>query len=155
MMLKRCRKCGIEKQISELRSRSRGVRNRPCQCKACKRISDQAWKSRNPNYEVERYARTKIQNREKHLVRKYGVSLTDYDSMFIAQLGKCAVCSKSQDKAFDVDHCHETKMVRGLLCTNCNRMIGHAGDSPERLRKAADYLESSRRSPMKFSEQSE
>jgi hypothetical protein len=32
--------------------------------------------------------------------------------------------------------------VRGLLCTSCNRMIGHAGDNPESLEAAAAYLRS-------------
>ena len=36
----------------------------------------------------------------------------------------------------------DTGEVRGLLCTNCNRMIGHAGDSAERLTDAAFYLSS-------------
>jgi hypothetical protein len=36
--------------------------------------------------------------------------------------------------------------VRGLLCTSCNRMIGHAGDSPDTLTAAAHYLQSCRRS---------
>ena len=40
-----------------------------------------------------------------------------------------------------IDHCHKTGVVRGMLCGNCNFLLGHANDSPEILRKAADYLE--------------
>lgn len=40
-----------------------------------------------------------------------------------------------------VDHCHETGVVRGLLCHNCNFAIGYMKDNPQRLRAAANYLE--------------
>lgn len=90
--------------------------------------------------------------RERHLIRKYGLTLMDYQEMYDSQGGCCAICRKVQRRAFDVDHNHATGEVRGLLCTNCNRMLGHAGDSVVNLRAAADYLESfpkSRRSSSK------
>ena len=41
-----------------------------------------------------------------------------------------------------LDHKHdESKLFRGILCGNCNRMIGFAKDNPEVLRAGAEYLE--------------
>jgi hypothetical protein len=80
----------------------------------------------------------------------HGISLAEYEEMLSEQDGVCAICGKretSYDPRIDcirllaVDHDHRTGMVRGLLCDNCNHMIGQAHDDPEVLRRAADYLE--------------
>jgi hypothetical protein len=39
------------------------------------------------------------------------------------------------------DHDHKTGMFRGWLCDRCNKTLGHVKDSPELLRKLAEYLE--------------
>lgn len=40
-----------------------------------------------------------------------------------------------------VDHCHTTGKVRGILCDDCNISLGKMADDPERLKRAAVYLE--------------
>jgi hypothetical protein len=131
-MLKPCKYCGTAAEYK--------VR-RVTLCNPCKASRQRAYCKRT-DYHRKRYERLVPQERERHLVRKYGVTLERYRCMLEKQGGACAICMKTQQKAFDVDHCHATGRVRGLLCTNCNRMIGHAGDDAGRLRAAAAYLES-------------
>lgn len=60
----------------------------------------------------------------------------------------CKICgeegflmNRRVKSALNVDHCHKTGTIRGMLCHNCNRGLGLFQDNPELLRKAADYLE--------------
>ncbi len=68
--------------------------------------------------------------------------------MLATQGGRCAICETDEPRGrhstFNVDHNHETGVVRGLLCCDCNLSIGKLGDDPARLRAAADYLERAR-----------
>lgn len=140
--MKTCTKCQEAKPISEFwadRSKKNGYSSR---CKVCKAAAYTQYR-KDGDYDKKRYQKAPEKERERHLIRKYGVTLADYGRMFEAQGGACAVCGKTQDRAFDVDHCHTTGKVRGLLCTNCNRMVGHAHDDSARLRAAAEYLERS------------
>lgn len=78
------------------------------------------------------YRRTKLKHR-------YGLSFEQYQELFLKQDGKCACCNERA--AVDVDHCHDTGKVRGLLCRSCNVGLGQLGDSVEGLRRAIAYLE--------------
>ena len=87
------------------------------------------------------YAEHREEARAIALMRNYGITIEEYDNMFAAQNGICAICGKPQNgKRLFVDHNHETDKVRGLLCQNCNIALGHMGDDAQLLIKAIDYL---------------
>ena len=73
----------------------------------------------------------------------YGLGPGEYETLFAAQNGVCAICKTPRRYRLNVDHDHKTGVVRGLLCRLCNgRLLTAARDKPEVLRSAADYLES-------------
>lgn len=81
-------------------------------------------------------------NRNKQLIRKYGITLEDYEVLLKNQGGVCGICGKppKPDRALDVDHDHKTGKVRGLLCHNCNyRVLGRT--TLEKFRLVVNYLE--------------
>lgn len=73
----------------------------------------------------------------------YKITIEDFNAMYDKQKGLCAICL--QGKKLVVDHCHKTKKVRGLLCYKCNVAIGMAGDNCDTLKKAIDYLNTSKK----------
>jgi hypothetical protein len=140
-----CTNCGEDKPLSDYWMRKSRIGGQPAsRCKPCSVEINRQWRKANPDYEKKRYASSIKETREKHLVRKYGVTLDDYDKMLTAQNGCCAICAKPEKNekhgVFHVDHCHDTGRVRGLLCNNCNQVLGRAQDDREILLRAADYL---------------
>ena len=82
-----------------------------------------------------------MSRRDTILKNRYGIVEFDYDVLVAAQDNKCAICGTGPGKKrLDLDHCHTTKRIRGLLCNNCNRGLGHFKDNPTLLVKAVEYL---------------
>jgi hypothetical protein len=75
-------------------------------------------------------------------LKPYNITKEDYDSMLELQDNRCAICNEKFKpfKEPSIDHNHETKKIRGLLCNKCNFMIGLSGDSILILEKAIEYL---------------
>jgi hypothetical protein len=75
------------------------------------------------------------------LFRKLGITPAEFYAMAEAQGWACKICHQIPTSMLHVDHDHETNKIRGLLCGGCNVGLGHFGDSAERLKAAAEYLE--------------
>jgi hypothetical protein len=96
--------------------------------------------------------RATAKNREAHTdaqmywwarsIAKYGMTPESWAEMFAAQGFRCAICDVDANgaKRFHVDHCHETGLVRGILCTKCNVGIGGLKDDPRIVLRAYQYL---------------
>lgn len=94
------------------------------------------------------YVKTEAYSQARHRRRMKQYDLTDaeFNAMWEAQDGCCAICNiklqprgRSRHSAA-IDHNHKTREVRGVLCRGCNHGIGSLGDSPSILISAAKYL---------------
>lgn len=69
----------------------------------------------------------------------YGLTLDQFHARFEAQGECCKICRDVMTKVC-VDHQHDTRRVRGLLCDLCNKGLGQFRDNPDVLRRAAAYV---------------
>ncbi len=107
----------------------------------------EAARARRREYNAARYAANRDKRREQFrkckLQARFNLHPAQYSAMAAGQGHGCALCGSEcqTGRRLAVDHDHGSGFVRGLLCVVCNTGLGKFMDSPELLRKAADYLE--------------
>lgn len=169
-MMKTCKKCGIEKNISDFYKDKSNKDGYAFYCKKCVSIYKRQWSDNNKKHKTEynrkyyednkeyrseylkKYRTTEkyksgkekrfLYNREHALNANFKMTPQEYDEMLESQGNVCAICGgvNESGRMLAVDHCHETNQVRGLLCTNCNTGIGMLKDNIDLLQNAITYL---------------
>lgn len=86
-----------------------------------------------------RYEKDPGITKRRNILRRYGITLEQYEQILCAQNGECRICRKSKEKMC-LDHCHVTGKIRGILCNECNIAIGALKDSPALVARALEYL---------------
>lgn len=130
METKTCFTCGEEKPTDDFYANRRN-------CKACIRESQRRFRYSTPGY-----------NHSRNLKRRYGISVDEYQTLIANQNFACPICEVEIPDTLEykgrrpsvVDHNHETGDVRGILCSKCNLVLGHARESTDILYKAIVYL---------------
>jgi hypothetical protein len=87
--------------------------------------------------------------RARRIKYRYGITIEQYAQMVADRNNRCDICGEPPSEAntrahwngkLCIDHCHDTGVVRGLLCNDCNLTLGY-GKTPHTLRRAAEYLQ--------------
>lgn len=78
----------------------------------------------------------------RHRYRRYGITKPLYDQIMEEQDGSCPLCLESLKEDIDtcVDHCHNSLMIRGILCRGCNMALSRIEDGGF-MQRARAYLE--------------
>jgi hypothetical protein len=129
--LKICSKCKVPKPLDEFHKRINGKYGRDHYCKKCGNAGHRIRYANNPGEKLnKKYG-------------KYNITHDDFINMYNAQNGKCKICNKQFERKrhIFIDHNHVTGSVRGLLCPNCNILLGNCNDNIETLKSAISYLE--------------
>lgn len=154
-----CSRCKENKSVELFYKRS-GAKGYHSLCKDCEKQSTKEWYENNKESalmkvkdwrkkNVDRIKQYRKENRYKHYLqeinRKYGATEEWFNTAMADQSGKCACCSikfefGNKDTTPNVDHCHSTLILRGLLCSRCNSMLGYCKDDVVILENLARYL---------------
>lgn len=118
-----------------------------------------AWKGETEFYPNKRHVDSlstycKRCDRGERIQRRYGITLDEYEAMADAQGGGCAICGAApkEGASLHIDHDHACcsgqkescgRCVRGLLCEDCNRVLGTFRDDVSRFESAIIYLKNS------------
>ena len=131
-MLKTCKVCGVEKNISDFYTGRRD-------CKDCKNAAARKKYIDDP----QTTQRNLIRMRERAKERRYGITQEQFEQMLIDQNNKCKICSIEfkSTKYTHIDHCHDTNRVRGLLCNDCNLALGQFNDNTDIMDMSIKYLQ--------------
>jgi len=136
--MKICNKCNVEQPIENFYAQT-GARTKPGYrrptCKSCVNKESIAWSKANKD-------KVKEHRRKGKLKQKYGISLEQFEEMKNKQNNKCAICNEKHiRRPLNVDHCHATGKVRGLLCDKCNMALGLLKDSKQLIESLKRYLD--------------
>lgn len=95
----------------------------------------------NQRFRDEQPEKARRRRRAQH-AKKYGITVDEYDELL--RQPTCAICRESFGPELkpNLDHCHATGRIRGVLCTFCNKGLGQFQDNIERLLGAIAYLKS-------------
>jgi hypothetical protein len=84
-----------------------------------------------------------VRNYKYRLKNKYGMSIEDRNLLLMQQQFLCAACrirlKSDAPNSIHIDHCHDTKRVRGILCSDCNISLGRMKEDPDRIAGLAAY----------------
>lgn len=111
-----------------------------------------------PNCKKEK--RWRSEDNRKRRLALYGLSQIQFDELLAVQRGQCGVCATDSPGArgWFIDHDHSCcpglgscgNCVRGLLCHDCNLLLGHAKDRLDVLEQAKKYLVSNSQFKLKL-----
>lgn len=140
---KPCSRCKKVLPLAQFYPDKRMKLGRQSHCKKCARQwhherpdyvrrKNEEWRKNNPTYALD-WKRKK----------EHGLTPNDVAELREKQGGRCAGCLRAFGDQLreNVDHCHATGKVRGLLCNCCNVSAGRLRDNPETLRRLATYIE--------------
>jgi hypothetical protein len=88
----------------------------------------------------------RIHSRKHQLKRTYNMTVEDYDSLAKKQNFLCAICNlpghtnNRQKYPLYVDHDHNTGRIRGLLCADCNTLLGRFDKYKQLYNKMVKYI---------------
>jgi hypothetical protein len=129
-IMKTCTKCKESKPLNEFYTNKKIEDGKTIWCKECCKLQAKLTHKKDPMKKKFRGAKS-----------LYGESMSQekFTSMLTEQKNKCGIC-QCEMKVPYIDHDHDTKVIRMLLCHHCNTLLGMAKEKIDILESAVLYL---------------
>lgn len=127
-----CTECNMDLPIEAFQGRPDRPKKLHSSCRQCN--NKKRRETRAKSSEPEKYAK-----RVQQYLAKYDIPKSLAEKLANDRSGICEMCHTEQ--LLEVDHCHSTDKVRGLICHHCNILLGAARDNIATLIRAIQYLE--------------
>ena len=142
-MLKKCIKCGEEKDLELFAKGGKYREGRRGTCKKCHTKYMTEYYKNNPDKNAEKIRKNSIYQGNWH---RHHLSEEKYIELVNLYDGKCHSCKERP--ATNIDHDHECcdkarscgKCVRGVLCNQCNTALGLLLDSKKYVLNLLEYI---------------
>lgn len=138
--MKRCTKCNEIKPLEQYHNHKGHSDGKASSCKDCHRTQVRIASAKYAKNNTTAYKASQVRHKLK---RTYGITPCQFTRQLIEQRGRCCICNHDDPGGkgqWHIDHDHATGTLRGLLCHNCNLLLGHAKDSRTTLTNAISYL---------------
>ena len=140
--MKTCNTCKQSKSNKSFTVNNARPDNLDSRCRECMSIIRKKKYSDNTAYYKLQWKRNKYSKSEnaedRRLKSAYGIN-TKVRNFIIQKAGNhCEICNNATQLV--IDHDHITGIIRGILCSKCNRGLGHFNDDASILQLATDYL---------------
>lgn len=139
--MKTCKRCKLTKSLDNFGKNNRTSDKHANLCRPCDSARVSEWAKKNPDRYKEYYI--------KRGISRHGITQDQFSSLLKTNNGCCWICdAKPDDSRLCIDHDHSCcsgpyscgKCIRGLLCSNCNKMVGHFEKGNINIKKIISYL---------------
>ena len=152
--------CSEELPLESFGHDKRNKSGRKSSCRSCERKMARVSYQKHRQSRIEKTRKYRQQKGERYnknrrekrhftriteASRKYGISKETVVKLLETKI--CPICGN--EMSFDhkdthawpnIDHCHASGKVRGVICGRCNNLLGRAKDNVTILKKAISYL---------------
>ena len=144
--MKKCKKCDTLKSPEQFY----GDGSKEARCRSCVSLVRKAKYAENPQIVIDRVAKYRNANPEKirdtKLKQAYGVGTDYFNAKLKEQGGVCAGCGRNRkmmwrgkEVEMALDHDHDSKSPRGILCIKCNRAFGLLEENIQTMLNLIEY----------------
>ena len=103
---------------------------------------ERIWEYNNTSGNAVKYYKNNPEKNLEYRVKKYGLTVEQYNNMLTEQNHCCKICDDELDmgKHTHIDHSHITGEVRSILCAPCNQALGLLKEDISTMQRMITYV---------------